>query len=95
MDPILDTYKKKIVTNPIADKTSEMISKGNIDRINVGLNKITKDHSDVMFTNETKFQNYKPAPDSRTKIIYSNKLFQYGDTIGLRYYSLSSRLLSI
>ena len=50
-----------------------MISKGNIDRMNVGLNKITKDHSDVMFTNETKFQNYKPAPDSKTKIIYSNK----------------------
>ena len=76
MDPILDTYKKKIVTNPIADKILEMISKRNIDRINVGLKKITKDHSDVMFTNETKFQNYKPAPDSKTKIIYSSTLFQ-------------------
>ena len=91
MDPILDTYKKKIVTNPIADKILEMISKGNIDGINFGLKKITKDHSDVIFTNETKFQNYKPAPNSKTKIIYSNKLFQYGDRIGLRYYSLSSR----
>ena len=91
MDPILDTYKKKIITNPIADKILEMISKGNIDGINFGLKKITKDHSDVIFTNETKFQNYKPAPNSKTKIIYSNKLFQYGDRIGLRYYSLSSR----
>lgn len=68
-----------------------MISRVNIDGINFGLKKITKDHSDVIFTNETKFQNYKPAPNSKTKIIYSNKLFQYGDTIGLRYYSLSSR----
>ena len=91
MDPNLDTYKKKIITNPIADKILEMISKGNIDGINFGLKKITKDHSDVIFTNETKFQNYKPAPNSKTKIIYSNKLFQYGDRIGLRYYSLSSR----
>ena len=73
MDPILDTYKNKKVTNPIADKILEMISKGNIDRINVGLKKITKDHTDVMFTNETKFQNYKPASNSKTKIIYSNK----------------------
>ena len=91
MDPILDTYKKKIVTNPIADKILEMISKGIIDRINFGLKKITKDHSDVIFTNQTKFQNYKPAPNSKTKIIYSYKLLQYGDTIGLRNYSLSSR----
>ena len=68
-----------------------MILRVNIDGINFGLKKITKDHSDVIFTNETKFQNCKPAPNSKTKIIYSNKLFQYGDTIGLRYYSLSSR----
>ena len=68
-----------------------MISRVNIDGIYFGLKKITKDHSDVIFTNETKFQNYKPAPNSKTKIIYSNKLFQYGDTIGLRYYLLSSR----
>ena len=68
-----------------------MISRVNIDGIYFGLKKITKDLSDVIFTNETKFQNYKPAPNSKTKIIYSNKLFQYGDTIGLRYYSLSSR----
>ena len=36
--------------------------------------------------NETKYQNYKPDPDSKTKIIYSHKLFQYGGMVGLRYY---------
>ena len=36
--------------------------------------------------NETKYQNYKPDPDSKTKIIYSShKLFQYGGMVGLRY----------
>ena len=36
--------------------------------------------------NEDKYQNYKPDPDSKTKIIYSQRLFQYGDMVGLRYY---------
>ena len=36
--------------------------------------------------NETKYQNYKPDPDSKPKIIYSHKLFQYGGMVGLRYY---------
>ena len=63
-----------------------MIAKANIDRLDFGLKEITKDHSHVVFTNETKYQNYKPDPDSKTKIIYSNKLFQNGNIVGLRYY---------
>ena len=51
-----------------------------------GLKKITKDYSHVVFTNETKYQNYKPEPNSKTKIIYSRKLFQYSDMVGLKYY---------
>ena len=86
LDPILDTYKKKIIENPIVDKILDMIAKANIDRLDFGLKKITNNHSHVVFTNEDKYQNYKPDPDSKTKIIYSRKLFQYGDIVGLRYY---------
>ena len=63
-----------------------MTAKANIDRLIYGLKKITRDHSQVVFTNETKYQNYKPDPDSKIKIIYSHRLFQYGDIIGLRWY---------
>ena len=63
-----------------------MIAKANIDRLDFKLKKMTKDHSHVVFTNETKYQNYKPHPDSKTKIIYSHKLFQYGDMIGIRWF---------
>ena len=66
LDPILYSYTKKIIENPIVDKPNN--------------------HSYVVFTNEDKYQNYKPDPDSKTKMIYSRKLFQYGDIIGLRYY---------
>ena len=59
LDPILDTYKKKIIENPIVDEILEMIQKANIERLDFGLNKITKDHSHVVFTNETKYQNYR------------------------------------
>ena len=45
-----------------------MIAKANIDRLDFKLKKMTKDHSHVVFTNETKYQNYKPHPDSKTKI---------------------------
>ena len=83
---ILDTYKKKIIENPIVDKILEMIAKANIDRLDFGLKKITKDYSHVVFTNETKYQNYKPDPDSKTKIIYSHTLLQYGYMVGLRWY---------
>ena len=86
LDPILDTYKKKIIENPLVDKILEMIAKVNIDRMDFGLKKITKDYSHVLFTNETKYQNYKPEPNSKTKIIYSRKLFQYSDMVGLKYY---------
>ena len=37
LDPILDTSKKKIIENPIVDKTLEMIAKANIDRLDFGL----------------------------------------------------------
>ena len=83
LDPILDTYKKKIIENPIVDKILDMIAKANIDRLDFGLKKITNNHSHVVFTNEDKYQNYKPDPDSKTKIIYGRKLFQYGDMVGL------------
>ena len=76
---ILDTYKKKIIENPIVDKILDMIAKANIDRLDFGLKKITNNHSHVVFTNEDKYQNYTQDPDSKTKIIYSCKLFQYGD----------------
>ena len=75
LDPILDTYKKKIIENPIVDKILDMIAKANIDRFAFGLKKITNNHSHVVFTNEDKYQNYKLDPDSKTKIIYSRKLF--------------------
>ena len=67
------------------DKILEMIAKADMDRLDFGLKKITKDHSHVVFTNETKYQNYQPDPDSKTKIIYSHKLFQHGDIVGLRW----------
>ena len=76
----------KIIENPIVDKILGMIAKANIDRLDFGLKKITKDYSHVVFTSETKYQNYKPEPNSKTKIIYSRKLFQYGDMIGIRWF---------
>ena len=44
-----------------------MIAKANIDKLDFGLKKITNNHSHVVFTNEDKYQNYKPDPDSKTK----------------------------
>ena len=41
LGPILDTYKKKIIENPIVDKILDMIAKANIDRLDFGLKKIT------------------------------------------------------
>ena len=49
-----------------------MIAKANIDRLDFGLKKITNNHSHIVFTNEDKYQNYKPDPDSKTKIIYKS-----------------------
>ena len=86
LDPILDTYRKKIIENPIVDKILDMNAEAIIDRLDFGLKKITNNHTHVVFTNEVKYQNYKPDPNSKTKIIYSRQLFQYGDMVGLRYY---------
>ena len=86
LDPILDTYRKKIIENPIVDKVLDMNAEAIIDRLDFGLKKITNNHTHVVFTNEVKYQNYKPDPNSKTKIIYSRQLFQYGDMVGLRYY---------
>ena len=80
----MSNYKKQIISDPINDKILKMISRGNRDRLDFGLKKITRDHSHVVFTNETKFQNYKPEPNTKAKIIYSHKLFQYSDVIGIR-----------
>ena len=63
-----------------------MIAKANIDMLDFGLKKITNNHSHVVFTKEDKHQNHQPDPDSKTKIRYSRKLYQYGDMVGLRYY---------
>ena len=63
-----------------------MIAKANIDMLDFGLKKITNNRSHVVFTKEDKHKNYQPDPDSKTKIRYSRKLFQYGDMVGLRYY---------
>ena len=86
LDPILDTYKKQIVEDPIIDKILDMIEKADIDKLGFGLKKITNNHSHVVFKNEDKYQKYQIDPNSKTKIIYSRKLFQYGYMVGLRYY---------
>ena len=86
LDPILDTYKKQIFEDPINDKILDMIEKADIDKLDFGLKKITNNHSHVVFTNEDKCQNYQPDPNSKTKVIYIQRFFQYGDMVGLRYY---------
>ena len=63
-----------------------MIEKADIDRLDFGLKKITNNNSHIVFTNEDKYQKYQIDPNSKTKIIYSRKLFQYGDMVGLSYY---------
>ena len=39
LDPILDTYKKKIIENAIVDKILDMIAKANINRLDFELKK--------------------------------------------------------
>ena len=68
------------------DEILEMIAKANIEKLDFGLKKITNNHSHVVSTNEDKYKKYQIDPNSETKIIYSRKLFQYGDMVGLRYY---------
>ena len=71
LDPILHTYKKQIVEDPIIDKILDMIEKADIDRLDFGLKKITNNHSHIVFTNEDKYHKYQIDPNSKTKIIYS------------------------
>ena len=52
LDPILHTYKKQIVEDPIIDKILDIIEKADIDRLDFGLKKITNNHSHIVFTNE-------------------------------------------
>ena len=68
------------------DKILEMIQKAETDKIDFGLTKITNNHSHVVFSNEDKYQKYQIDPNSKTKIVFSKKLFQYVDLVGLRYY---------
>ena len=86
LDPILETFKKELIDDPIVDKILEMINKADTDKIDCGLKHITNEHSHVVFTNEHKYQKYQIDPYSKTKIVFSKRLFQYGDMIGLRYY---------
>ena len=66
---------QKIIENPIVDKILKMIAKADTDRLDFGLKTITRDHSHIVFTNETKYQNYEPRdPDSKTKIIQSQAI---------------------
>ena len=58
------------------DKILEMIQKAETDKIDFGLKKITKNHSHVVFTNEDKYQKYQIDPNSKTKIVFTKKLFQ-------------------
>ena len=39
LEPILNTFKKKITENPIINKILEMISKADIDKLDFGLKK--------------------------------------------------------
>ena len=39
LNPILHTYKKKIIENPIVDKILAMIAKAKVDRLDFGLKK--------------------------------------------------------
>ena len=54
LDPILGTFKKEILDDPIIDKILEMIQKAEADKIDFGLKHITNEHSQAVFTNEDK-----------------------------------------
>jgi len=48
---------------------------------------MANDHSHMIITNEDKYQSYiKLETKTKTKIVYSKKLYKYGDMIGLKYY---------
>lgn len=60
-----------------------MVAKANIDRLDFGLKKINNNHSHVVFTNEDKYQNYKPDPDSKTKLYMVANYFSMVIWLGL------------
>lgn len=60
LEPILNTFKKEIIEDPIVDKILKMIAKRKYRQVAFWTQKITKDYSHVVFTNETKYQNYNP-----------------------------------
>lgn len=85
LEPILKTYKKKLIEDPITDKILEMIERGDVDKLDFSCEKITNDYSHMIITDEAKYQSYIKV-ETKTKILYSKQLYKYGDMIGLKCY---------
>ena len=85
LEPILKTYKKKLIEDPITDKILEMIERGDVDKLDFSCEKITNDYSQMIITDEAKYQSYIKV-ETKTKILYSKQLHKYGDMIGLKCY---------
>ena len=52
LEPILKTYKKKLIEDPITDKKMEMIERGDVDKLDFSCEKITNDYSRMIITDE-------------------------------------------
>ena len=85
LEPILKTYKKKLIEDPITDKILEMIERGDVDKLDFSCEKITNDYSQMIITDEAKYQSYIKV-ETKTKILCSKQLHKYGDMIGLKCY---------
>ena len=85
LEPILKTYKKKLIEDPITDKILEMIERGDVDKLDFSCEKITNDYSQMIITDEAKYQSYIKV-ETKTKILYSKQLHKYGDMIGFKCY---------
>ena len=85
LEPILKTYKKKLIEDPITDKILEMIERGDVDKLDFSCEKITNDYSLMIITDEAKYQSYIKV-ETKTKILYSKQLHKYGDMIGFKCY---------
>ena len=86
LEPVLNMYKKAVIhEDPITSKILEKIEKGDIYRIDFGCKKITNDYSHMIISNEDKYQSYIKL-EAKTKMVYNEKLYKYGDMVGLRYY---------
>ena len=87
LEPVLSTYKKKIIEDPISSKMLEMIEKGEVDRIDFGCKHITNDYSHMIITDKANYQSHAKL-ETKTKIVYwySKKLYRYRDMIGLKWY---------